>query len=393
MAEGWGRDVLHCPYCHGWEVRDGALAVLAGGPLAVHQALLFRQWTDDLVLLQHTAPPLTEEQAEQLAARGVRVVEGRVVAWEAGGARLESGELVERTTLVVGPVFSGRTALLESLGVPVREMEVSGVVVGTHAEADERGRTPVPGVWVAGNAADLGAQVLTAAAQGLTAAAALNADLVEEDTAAGVRRARLLTESAWDARYGDGSTDHWTGRPNAALVQEVAGLTPGRALDVGCGKGGDALWLAEQGWQVTGSDLSSVALQQAAEAAAARGLSVTWHHADARTAAPEQGAYDLVTASFVHPAADDRRALHRRLADAVAPGGHLLLVAHAPSHLHTGLGDPALLELFVTPDQVVADLDLDAFEVLVAEERPRAEERDGHAHAVADVVVHARRRA
>ncbi|MCW2607547.1 MAG: SAM-dependent methyltransferase [Frankiales bacterium] len=394
VAEGWGGSVLHCPYCHGWEVRDTALAVLATSPLSLHQALLFRQWTDDLVLLQHTAPPLSEEQAEQLAARGVRVVEGRVVAWEPGGARLENGELVQRTSLVVAPSFATRTPLLQQLGVPVRELEMGGVVVGTHADADARGRTPVPGVWVAGNAADLGAQVVAAAAAGLTAAAGINADLVEEDTALAVRRARLLTEQAWDERYEKGHAGGWTGEPNAVLVQEASALPPARALDVGCGEGGDALWLAARGWQVTGSDLSSVALDKAASAARERGLDVTWQHADARTEAPEAGAYDLVTASFLHPAADARRALHRRLADAVAPGGHLLLVAHAPSHVHTASGEPALRELFVTPEQVVDDLDPTAFEVLVAEERPRLQAGHGDGPVqVSDVVVHARRRA
>ena len=393
VAQGWGRSILHCPYCHGWEVRDTALAVLATGPLSVHQALLFRQWTDDLVLLQHTAPPLTQEQAAQLAARGVRVVPGRVVAWEDSGARLEDGTLVPRTGLVVAPFFAARTTLLASLGVPVRELDMGGVVAGTHAEADARGRTPVPGVWVAGNAADLGAQVITSAAGGLTAAAAINADLVEEDTALAVRQAELLSEQAWDERYAAGAGDGWSGGPNAVLVQEATGLRPGRALDVGAGEGGDALWLAAQGWEVTGSDVSSVVLEKAAAVARERGLQVTWQHADAREQAPPAGAYDLVTAFFVHPAADARRALDRRLADAVAPGGSLLLAAHAPSHVHTGMGDPPLLQLFVTPEQVLADLDLDAFEVLVAEELPRAEARDGVHHHVSDVVVHVRRRA
>ncbi len=392
VAQGWGNSVLHCPYCHGWEVRDTAVAVLATGPLSIHQALLFRQWTDDLVLLQHTSPPPTEEQAEQLAARGIRVVEGMVTAWEPGGARLESGELVACTSLVVAPFFAARAPLLAQLGVPVAEMTLGGAVVGTHAEADPRGRTPVQGVWVAGNAADLGAQVVTSAGQGLVAAAAINADLMEEDTAHAVRRAQLLTEGAWDERYRDGHAGGWSGEPNAVLVQETGSLPPGRALDVGCGEGGDALWLASRGWQVTASDLSSVALGKAASTAQERGLQVTWQHADARTDAPPTGAFDLVTASFLHPAADARRALHRRLADAVAPGGRLLLVAHAPSHVHTA-AEPALRELFVTPAQVVADLDPEAFEVLVAEERPRVQHGhgDGPVH-VADVVVHARRR-
>jgi len=86
LVEGWGRDVLHCPYCHGWEVRGQALGVLGTGPFAVHQALLFRQWTADLTLFLHTAPAPTADEREQLDARGVTVVEGLVASWQDGGS-------------------------------------------------------------------------------------------------------------------------------------------------------------------------------------------------------------------------------------------------------------------------------------------------------------------
>ena len=85
VRERWGRDVVHCPYCHGWEIRDQPLGILGSGPWAVHQALLFRQWTSDRVLFTHTAPALTDEQAEQLAARGIRVVPGIVDSLEVAG--------------------------------------------------------------------------------------------------------------------------------------------------------------------------------------------------------------------------------------------------------------------------------------------------------------------
>ena len=393
LTEGWGRDVLHCPYCHGWEVRDQAVGVLGTSPMSVHQALLFRQWTADLVLFLHTGPELTADEREQLDARGVRVVEGPVEAWEGDGVRLASGELVPRAALVVAPVFRARAAVLESLGLTTTPVEMSGHVVGERVAADPTGLTAVPGVWVAGNVADVTAQVVVSAAAGLGAAARINADLVEEDTRLAVERARMLSEAAWEARYRETDGHRWSGNPNAVLVAEAADLAPGRALDVGCGEGADARWLAERGWQVTGTDLSTVALGRAETAATARGLDVRWVHADLLASPPAAGAYDLVTAHFMHLPEPERGTLYAALAAAVAPGGTLLLVGHAPSDLHTSMHRPALHEMFFTPEQLVAELDPGAWEVLVAESRPRqATDPQGREIAIADAVVRARRR-
>ncbi|MEV4416408.1 NAD(P)/FAD-dependent oxidoreductase [Catellatospora sp. NPDC049609] len=184
LRERWGRDVVHCPYCHGWEVRDRAIGVLATGPMSVHQALLFRQWSDDVTYLAHTQPPPTDEQAEQLAARGVRVVRGEVASVaitgdRVAGVRLADGTLVAREVLAVATRMTARAGFLAGLGLlPVAHP--SGM--GEHLPADPTGRTEVPGVWVAGNATDLSAQVGTAAAAGATAAAMINADLVAEET-------------------------------------------------------------------------------------------------------------------------------------------------------------------------------------------------------------------
>ncbi len=198
-----------------------------------------------------------------------------------------------------------------------------------------------------------------------------------------------MSEQAWDERYRDGGAGGWSGAPNAVLVQEVEGLPAGRALDVGCGEGGDALWLASRGWTVTGADLSGVVLARAADRAQERGLTVAFEHRDVLSWSPPAAAHDLVSACFLHPAGDTRPAVHARLAAAVAPGGHLLLVAHAPSHAETLTGTVFEgLPLFATPEQVVADLDLDAFEVLVAEVRAR----EAAGRVVEDVVVHAVRR-
>ena len=186
VAERWGRDVLHCPYCHGWEVRDRPIGVLGTGPLAVHGAQLFRQWSADVSLFLHTAPEPSKEEYEQLAARGIAVVDGEVAGLEVSddrlvGVRLRSGELVPREAVVVSPRFTARTDLLASLGLETVELEVGGHVIGSRVPADPTGATDAPGVWVAGNSADPMAQVIGAAAAGLQAGAVINADLVAAD--------------------------------------------------------------------------------------------------------------------------------------------------------------------------------------------------------------------
>ena len=194
VRERWGRDVVHCPYCHGWEVRDQAIGILGSGPMAVHQALLFRQWTEDLVLFLHTAPPLTAEQEEQLAARGVLVITGAVERLKVDGGRLtgvrlRDGTVVARQAVVVGPRMTARSPVLESLGLrPVPHP--LGADAGESYPADATGLTEIPGVWVAGNVTDLQAQVITSAAQGVMAAAAINAALIAEETEHAVIAAR-----------------------------------------------------------------------------------------------------------------------------------------------------------------------------------------------------------
>ncbi|MFW5418754.1 NAD(P)/FAD-dependent oxidoreductase [Nocardiopsis sp. CNT-189] len=196
----WGRDVLHCPYCHGWEVRDQAIGVLATGPMAVHQALMFRQLSEDVVFFAHTAGEPAAEQAEELAARGIRVVAGEAAAVETAGdrltgVRLADGTVVARDALAVAPRMAARAKFLSDLGLfPVEHP--SGV--GEHIPAEPTGRTPVPGVWVAGNATDLMAQVAPAAAAGLSAGAQINGDLVAEETrrAVAARRERASSGEA-----------------------------------------------------------------------------------------------------------------------------------------------------------------------------------------------------
>ncbi|MFE1481265.1 NAD(P)/FAD-dependent oxidoreductase [Streptomyces fimicarius] len=187
LAERWGREVLHCPYCHGREVADRPIGVLATGPLAVHQALMWRQWSEDVTLFLHTGPEPSEEEYEQLAARGVAVVDGEVAGLEVAddrftGVRLASGRVVAREALVVQARFTARSAVLESLGLKAVAQEMGGVVIGSYVPADPTGATEVPGVWAAGNVTRLTEQVIGAAAAGLMAGGAINGDLIAEDT-------------------------------------------------------------------------------------------------------------------------------------------------------------------------------------------------------------------
>ena len=178
------------------------------------------------------------------------------------------------------------------------------------------------------------------------------------------------------------------------LVDEVADLPPGRALDVGCGEGADTLWLAGRGWQVLGTDVSQVALDRAAAAVDAGGLSdqVMWVQHDLLTWTPPARSFDLVSAQFFHLPADLRPPVYGGLADAVAPGGTFLVVAHHPSDHDTTMSRPPVEELFFTADEITGLLD-DEWDVQVSEARPRtAVDPDGRKVDVADTVLKARRR-
>jgi thioredoxin reductase len=186
LAERWGIDVLHCPYCHGWEVRGQRIGILATGPATMHQALLFRQLSTHVTVLAHTGPELSGDQREQLGALGIPVVQGTVAQVDAGdggltGVRFADGTRMSLDALIVAPRMIARAELLAPLGLAASEVTMGGQVVGTQIEADPSGATSVPGVWVAGNLAAINAQVISSAAAGLTAGAVINADLATED--------------------------------------------------------------------------------------------------------------------------------------------------------------------------------------------------------------------
>ena len=195
LATRWGRDVLHCPYCHGWEVRDQAIGVLAGNPRSMHQAMLFRQLSDDVTFFTH-GTELSEEDRTRLAARGIRVVDGAVGSVETvddhlAGVRLADGTSVPLQALAVATRMVARAGFLGGLGLRT-VAHPSGA--GEHLPTDPAGRTQVPGVWAAGNVTDPFAQVGAAAAAGAFAGAQINADLVEQETQAAV--AALTAEPA-----------------------------------------------------------------------------------------------------------------------------------------------------------------------------------------------------
>ncbi|HEY0888252.1 MAG TPA: class I SAM-dependent methyltransferase [Nocardioides sp.] len=201
----------------------------------------------------------------------------------------------------------------------------------------------------------------------------------------------MFEPDAWEERYA-GEEPIWSGNPNAQLVVEVSELTPGAALDVGCGEGGDVIWLAQQGWRVTGADFSANGLARAARHAEQAGVGdrVDWWQVDARTFAADGRRYDLVTTHFLHPPDGGMVDVTRRLAQAVAPGGHLLVVGHAPSDTFTHLSESHRRAMFLA-EELLPGLPED-FEVLAAEQRPRTMVRDGASVDVHDSTLHARRR-
>jgi 2-polyprenyl-3-methyl-5-hydroxy-6-metoxy-1,4-benzoquinol methylase len=204
--------------------------------------------------------------------------------------------------------------------------------------------------------------------------------------------AEMFEAPSWDDRY-SGEEKVWSGNPNAQLVVEVERLNAGTALDVGCGEGGDVIWLARQGWRVTGADFSANGLGRAARHAEQAGVAdqTDWWQVDARAFAAGRRSYDLVTTHFLHPPDGGMVKVTSRLAQAVAPGGHLLVVGHAPSEAFTHLTAGHRRAMFLAADLLPGVPD--DFEALVVEQRPRTATRNGTTIHVHDSTLLARRRA
>jgi 2-polyprenyl-3-methyl-5-hydroxy-6-metoxy-1,4-benzoquinol methylase len=200
----------------------------------------------------------------------------------------------------------------------------------------------------------------------------------------------MFESSGWEDRY-SGQEKIWSGEPNPQLVAETSGLTPGTALDVGCGEGGDVIWLARQGWRVTGADFSGNGLARAARHAEEAGVAerTDWWQVDARTFAADGRSFDLVTTQFLHPPNGGMVAVTTLLSEAVAPGGYLLVVGHAPSGTFTQLSAGHHGAMFVAED-LLPGLPGD-FEVVVAEQRPRTTVRGGVRVDIDDSTLLARR--
>lgn len=197
----------------------------------------------------------------------------------------------------------------------------------------------------------------------------------------------------WEDRY----RGHVAGRrpPNPQLVAEAADLAPGPALDAGCGEGADAAWLAARGWRVTAVDIAATALRRAREHAETLGSEIggriDWVEADLTEWTPPAESFALVSAQYVHPAAP-RATLLRRLADAVAPGGTLLVVGHHPSDRHSGSHGPAAGSQH-TAEEVAACLDAGRWDIVVAEARLHTvTDPHGHEITMSDAVLRARKR-
>jgi thioredoxin reductase/SAM-dependent methyltransferase len=392
VAEQWGRGVIHCPYCHGWEVRDRSIAVIATGPLATHQALLFRQLSDRVTVVIHEGNGPEGEDRRRLAARQVAIVDGPVRGVEVDGdevrgVRLASGKMVDADVVVVAPRFVARAGLLADLGVLAVPAPMG---MGEAMVTNPAGETTVPGLYAAGNVHDVSQQVLQAAAEGSRVAAAINADLALEDADRALQRHVGDSAEDWDRRYTDSGHKLWSGEPNSALVAETVHLEPGTALDLGCGEGADAIWLAGRGWEVTAVDISAVAIDRGREAATTAGIAIDWVRADVPSERFPTGSFDLVTVmypAFRHTPDDGAM---RAILDAVAPGGTLLVVHHLfdghDGHRPNGF-DPAD---YVQPPDIAKHLH-DGWAIEIHDERARVRPAGSPGPDVPDLVLRARR--
>lgn len=206
--------------------------------------------------------------------------------------------------------------------------------------------------------------------------------------------AGMFTREFWDERYA-ASAHVWSGRPNARLVEHAADLQPGTALDVGCGEGADVVWLAQRGWEVTGLDVSQVALDKARRHAEDAGVAdrARWVQADLLAGDPLPGRFDLVSAFYLHVPPPHFTGVYGALAAAVVPGGALLAVGHHPADAATGLRNPELTRLLFSPERVTEVLDPAEWEIRVADSPTRqATDHDGNPVTLTDTVVLAVRR-
>lgn len=394
LAERWGRDVLHCPYCHGYEVAGSRLGVIATSPASVHQIELVRQWSDDVTAFTAAAQPLDPTVSARLAARGIRVVDAPVSALEVSEDRLAAVVTADGGRHEVDAVFTAPAPRMELGFADSLALARNADMPGAPLVADMTGATSHPRVWAAGNIVQPFGNVPLSMGSGSMAGAGANAALVAEDAAQAASARRAERNAGWEQRYAE-SDRFWSGRVNATTAAVVADLAPGAVLEIGCGEGADAVWLAEHGWTVTAVDVSETAVARGAAAAAARGLAIDFRAVDAVGELPE-GEFDLVVSSFLHSWETDfpRIGILHSALDRVAPGGRMLAVSHAaPPPWAREL--PAHMPPMLTPAEELALLgaDPEVWEVERAELVARVTtDPDGNPAHLDDGVLLLRRR-
>lgn len=410
VRERWGRDVLHDPYEQGRDIRDRRIAVLATGRDAARQALLWRQWSERVTLLLHTAPEPTGEEYGWLACRDVALINGKVTGLEVtgdvlAGVTMADGRVIPCEVLVAAPrmvpwpdageipwVGSAREAGAALAEDDARRAAAARPVpfsIEAEREAARRLQRRRLAQQYASEPEEASRTQGTGEARDVSAPDASGARRTTQDPSA---QDASDAREWWDARYRERGRI-WSGRPNLVLSREVPGLTPGTALDLGCGEGADAIWLARQGWRVTAADISGVALERAAQEAAEAGVadSIDFQRHDFSESFPE-GSYDLVSAHYLHSYQElPRERILRAAAAAVAPGGVLLIVSHQDwptwQHDHPDVAFP-------TARQVLDALDLadGEWEVELCEAFERRHDApDGTPGSRTDNVVRARR--
>jgi thioredoxin reductase/SAM-dependent methyltransferase len=395
LAGLWGGAVIHCPFCHGYEVRDERVVQIVTHPMGLHTVPLFRQLTERLTVLLQDGVQVDDAEADALRAAGVDVRKGpvrRLVTHASGrlaAVELVDGSQVAADAVVVGPRFRARAEPFASAGL---EPEPHATGLGDVLEVDAMGATSVEGIYAVGNVTDPSHQVLQAAAHGSRVGGIVAFSLAEEDVREAARPSGSVED--WDDRYSGEQV--WSGNPNGSLVVEESGLPVGTALDVGAGEGGDAIWLAERGWAVTASDISSAALDRLRAEATRRDVPVTCRLADANAREPfPSRAFGLVSASYASISrTPDLRGVHNVL-DAVAPGGSVVVISHDleamhdPAHREHQAFDP---DAYVQIDDFVAALEHGAdWTIEVHEKRTRPPGSATAEHHVDDVVLRARR--
>ncbi|NYI77618.1 bifunctional NAD(P)/FAD-dependent oxidoreductase/class I SAM-dependent methyltransferase [Nocardioides panzhihuensis] len=397
LAERWGATVLHCPYCHGWEVRDRRIGVLTTSPLGMHQAQLIRQWSDDVVVFTAGLGPVEEADEQRLRARGVELVAAPVVEVLGEGDQVTAVRTADGLVTEVGAIFTAGTLRPHDDFLTHLGLDRADSPIGSFLAVDATGKTSSDRIWAVGNVSNPMANVPISMSAGTMAGSVVNMTLVTDDFDRAVAGPAEASDPVafWQERYA-GSDHVWSGKVNKVLGDVAPGLEPGTALDLGCGEGADVIWLAQQGWRATGIDISSNAVDRARQAALASGLT----EEQARFVASDlagldgSGGYDLVTASFFQSPVELPRAdILRRAAGLVNTGGHLLITSHAaaPSWADAAAHEHRFLD--AKEELEALELSEDAWETVVLEHRDRpVTSPSGEPATLEDSVVLLRRR-